>query len=185
MSEAAPGITMTKIPNDVLAISGSTASSLSKDDSSSVYTLGGGYDFTKNWAIEGWLFQQRKIQLPAHEHGGRHRHSRRSVRGSAWYVSGIGKLPLQDQFYLYGKLGVAATTTKTNIDTTGAVTLPAGTSANRKKSEGNFLWGFGAGYDFNSTVGVRIDYTRVLDVGDSNTGEGDVNTLMAGVRFRF
>jgi len=179
------GITKTKIPGNVLAIDGSTASSLATDETSTVYTLGAGYDFTRNWAIEGGYSNNGSFTARRTSTAGTVGTLGAKSEGSAWVVSGIGKLPIQDQFYLIGKLGLAATTTKTNLDTTGAVTLPAGTSMNRKKSEANLLWGFGAGYDFNPKFGIRIDYTRILDVGDANTGEGDVQTVIAGVKFRF
>jgi OOP family OmpA-OmpF porin len=179
------GITKTSIPSDVLAITGSTASSLSTDESSTVYTLGVGYDFTRNWAVEGGYSNNGSFNARRTSTAGTVGTLSAKTEGDAWFVAAVGKLPIQDQFYLLGKLGVAATTTKTNLETSGAVTLPAGTSTNRKKSEANLLWGIGAGYDFNRQWGVRLDYTQVLDVGDANTGEGNVQTLILGVKFRF
>jgi OOP family OmpA-OmpF porin len=182
----AAGVTRTKIGDGVLPISGSTASSMTtKDASATVYSLAAGYDFTRNWALEGGYSNNGKFSARRTSTAGTVGTLGAQTEGSAWYFAGIGKLPVHDQFYLFGKLGIAATTTKTNLDTTGAVTLPAGTSTSRKKSESNLLWGLGAGYDINRTVGLRLDYTRIHDVGDASTGEGDVHTLTAGVKVRF
>jgi OOP family OmpA-OmpF porin len=182
----AAGVTRTKIGDDVLPISGSTASSLTtKDASASVYSLAAGYDFTRNWALEGGYSNNGKFSARRTSTAGTVGTLGAQSEGSAWFFTGIGKLPIYDQFYLFGKLGIAATTTKTNLDTSGAVTLPAGTSTRRRKSESNLLWGLGAGYDFNRTVGLRLDYTRIQNVGDASTGEGDVHTLTAGVKFSF
>lgn len=182
---AAIGATKTKIDDGVLPITGSTASSLTKDDSDTVYGLAVGYDFTRNWALEGGYVDNGKFSARRTSTAGTVGTLGAQSKGNGWYGTGIGKLPLQDHFYLFGKLGVAATTTKTNVDTTGAVTLPVGTSTSRKKSEANLLWGLGAGYDFSRTVGIRIDYTQIQNVGDANTGESDVRTVTAGIKFSF
>lgn len=137
---AAVGATKTKIGDGVLPITGSTASSLTKDDSANVYGVVAGYDFTRNWAVEGGYANNGKFSARRTSTAGTVGTLGAQVEGSAWHLAGIGKLPLQDQFYLFGKLGVAATSTKTNLDTTGAVTLSAGTSTSRKKSEANLLW---------------------------------------------
>jgi OOP family OmpA-OmpF porin len=181
----AVGVTKAKIDDGVLPITGSTASSLNKDDTATVYGLAVGYDFTRNWALEGGYVDNGKFSARRTSTAGTVGTLGGQSKGNAWYATGIGKLPLQDQFYLFGKLGVAATTTKTNLDTTGAVTLPVGTSTSRKKSESNLLWGLGAGYDFDRALGFRLDYTQIQNVGDADTGEGDVHTLTAGIRYRF
>jgi len=180
----AVGTTKVKIDDGVLPITGSTASSLSKDDSASVFGFGLGYDFSRNWALEGGYAHNRKLSARRTSTAGTVGTLGAQGDGSAWSLAGIGKLPLQDRFYVYGKLGLAATTTKTNLDATGAATLPAG-GASRKKSEWNPLWGLGVGYDFNRSFGLRVDYTQTANVGDSNTGEHDVNTFSVGLKFRF
>lgn len=180
----AVGITKIKIDNSVLPIAGSTASSLSKDESANVYGLGIGYDFSRNWALEGGYAHNGKLSARRTSTAGTVGTLGVQGDGSAWSLAGIGKLPLQDRFYLYGKLGLAATTTKTNLDATGAATLPAG-GASRKKSELNPLWGLGAGYDFHRSIGLRVDYTQTANVGDASTGERDIHTLSVGLKFRF
>ena len=182
---AGVGATETKIPSGVLPITGSTASSLSKDDSATVYGLALGYDFTPVWALEGGYVDNGKFSARRTSTAGTVGTLGAESKGTAWYAAGIGKFPLQNNFYLFGKLGAAATTTKTNLDTTGAVVLPTGTSASRKKSEANPLWGIGAGYDFTQSLGARLDYTQILNVGDSSTGEGDVHTITVGLKYRF
>ncbi len=179
------GGTAAKIDDGVLPIAGSTASSLSKDDSAGVFGLVVGYDISRHWALEGGYVKNGNFSARRTSTAGTVGTFGARSDGSAWTFTGIGKFPLQNQFYLFGKLGLAATTTKTDLDTTGAVVLPAGTSTNRKKSEWNLLWGLGAGYDFNRSLGLRFDYTRIANVGDASTGEGNVNTWTAGLKFRF
>jgi len=179
------GVTKIKIDDGALPISGSTASSLSKDDSAGIFGLSLGYDFSRNWALEGGYTSNGKLSARRTSTAGTVGTFGAEGDGSAWFLAGVGKLPLQNQFYLLGRLGLAATTTKTKLDTTGAVTLPAGTNANPKKSETNLLWGLGAGYDFSRAWGLRFDYTNISNVGDANTGERDVHAWTVGAKFRF
>lgn len=179
------GITKAKIGDGVLPISGSTASSLSKDDSAGVLGVALGYDFSPQWAVEGGYVDNGKLSVRRTSTAGTVGTFGAQVDGTAFYLAGIGKMHLANRFYLFGKLGVARTTTEANLDTTGAFALPAGIGANSKRTESNLLWGLGAGYDFTRTVGLRLDFTRITNVGDATTGEGDVNTLTAAVKFRF
>ncbi|MSQ62864.1 MAG: hypothetical protein EXR33_03345 [Betaproteobacteria bacterium] len=49
----AVGTARFKFASDVLPIAGSTAQSLSKDESASTFALAVGYDFSRYWAVEG------------------------------------------------------------------------------------------------------------------------------------
>lgn len=178
------GVTQTKIDDGVLPIGGSTASSLSKDESATVWGLAVGYDINRHWALEGGYANNGKFTARRTSTAGTVGTFGGQSKGDAIYFAGIGKLPLQNNFYLFGKLGLAATNAKTHLDTTGAVPLPNGVSET-KKSEANLLWGLGAGYNFTRNVSVRFDYTQIHDVGDRSTGEGDVNTFTVGLRYHF
>lgn len=179
------GSTWVKMDDGALPMAGSTASSLAKDESASVFGLGVGYDFSRNWALEGGYTKNGKFSARRTSTAGTTGTFGAQSDGSAWYLSGLGKWPVNPQLYLFGKLGIAATTVKTTLDTTGAFALPAGTSTSRKKSETNLLWGLGAGYDFNRSFGLRLDYTQIANAGDASTGERDIHAVTAALKFRF
>ena len=179
------GATKAKIGDGVLPITGSTASSLSKDETAGVFGVALGYDFSPQWAVEGGYVDNGKLSARRTSTAGTIGTFGAQVEGTALFLAGIGKLPLQNGFYLFGKLGLARTTTKAQLDTTGGFALPAGIGTNPKRTESNLLWGLGAGYDFSRTLGLRFDFTRINNVGDASTGEGDVNTITGAVKFRF
>ena len=99
---AGVGVAKSKIDNGVLAITGSTASSLSKDDSAGVYALTVGYDFTPNWALEGGYANNGKLSATRTSTAGTVGTLGAESKGSALYAAGVGKLPLQNNFYLFG-----------------------------------------------------------------------------------
>jgi hypothetical protein len=47
------------------------------------------------------------------------------------------------------------------------------------------MFGFGASFDIGKTAAVRIEWERFMDVGESDTGQSDVDLLSASLVFRF
>ncbi len=178
------GLSKGDVDDSALPITGSTASALSKDDTTSVLGVAIGYDFSSRWALEGGYTINGKGSARRISTAGTVGSLGADVEGTAFYLAGIGKLRLDNKAYLFGKLGVARTTTEANLSSTGFA-IPAGVPINRKRTESNLLWGLGAGYDFTRKIGLRLDYTRTENVGDASTGEGSVNAFTVAVKFRF
>jgi opacity protein-like surface antigen len=63
--------------------------------------------------------------------------------------------------------------------------LAPGVSRSQEASEVEFKFGIGASYSFTRNLALRAEFERFLDVGDSDTGEGDVDLISIGVTFRF
>lgn len=174
-----------KFETDTLAIVGSTASSMAKDDTAGAFALAIGYDFSRNWAIEAGYLDYGNFSARRASTAGAVGTANATIDTNAWTLQGIGKFPLENQFYLFGKAGLAQTRTESNISTTGGVALAAGPSTNPKRSKAGFVFGAGIGYDFSRSIGLRLDYTRLSDVGNKETGKGDIDTWTAGLKFRF
>lgn len=95
----------------------------------------------------------------------------------------MGIFPLPNNFALFGKLGGIYTTTETTIASTGAVVIAG--SPNREKSEFNLKWGIGASYAFTRSLAARLEFEQVQQIGDSSTGEGDVQMFSIGLTYHF
>jgi OmpA-OmpF porin, OOP family len=169
--------------DDFLAISGATASTLSKDDTDSGVKLFAGYRLQRNFALEGGFTDfgsfsaERRITAPATGTASA------SVKSSGFHLDAVGILPIGN-FDLLAKLGLIYTTTKTDLSSTGAVVLTADRSA--KKSELNPKLGVGVEYHFSRALSLRSEYEQAFSVGDANsTGEGDIQMLSVGLIFRF
>lgn len=177
------GQSRVKISDNALAISGAAPSSLSKEETDTTYKVFGGYRFMRHLAVEaGWAdfgsFQARRTVGGAGSVAA-------EIKMSGFFVDAVGLLPLQSNFSLFGKLGGIYSTTKTSLSTTGGVFLLPGVDRSPSKSELNLKIGFGASYAINRNVALRAELEHYSDLGDKNTGEGDVQALTVGVTYHF
>jgi opacity protein-like surface antigen len=49
----------------------------------------------------------------------------------------------------------------------------------------SFAWGVGAQYTFSERIGIRAEWERFEDVGDSSSGNGDVDLWTVGLNYKF
>ena len=110
----------------------------SRKDSSFVGGGVVGYKFNKNFATEAQFTGVGKVTDKA---GG-------TAKGDAVSLSGIGILPLNEDFDLYGKIGVAVTRTTVSSD---LVPMNDATRA-------ALTYGVGAQYNVNKSIGVRLGW---------------------------
>lgn len=158
---------------------GFTNASTSKDENDTGYKIFAGYNFTKNFALEGGYFDLGKFSFnsttaPAGTLQG-------TLKVSGFNLDAVGILPIQDNFSVFGRVGVQYAETKDSFSGTGAVVV---TNPNPKKSETNYKMGLGAGYDFTKTVGLRAEWERYR-VSDGLGDKGDVDLYSLGLRFKF
>lgn len=165
-------------------ITGATAYSFSNEEKSTAFKLHAGYQFNKNFAIEGGYVNLGKFTFTENVTAPAVGSAKASIKADGWDLVAVGIAPLSQDFSLFGKLGTIYSTVNTDITTSGAVTLTG--AANRKRSELNLTYGLGAQYAFNKTVSVRGEWNRFDKLGDRNTtGEADVNVFSLGLNFKF
>ncbi|HEX8987543.1 MAG TPA: outer membrane beta-barrel protein [Rhodocyclaceae bacterium] len=124
------------------------------------YKLFAGYDFNRNWAVEGAYADLGKPGYPQGD-----------ARETAWYVAGKGALPISQQFDLFAKLGA----TRNKRDLGG------------DNSRTDLLAGIGAEYKFNKQVGLRLEYEDFGKFGDNGNGIGSsrANMWTLGLDYKF
>jgi OmpA-OmpF porin, OOP family len=101
-----------------------------------------------------------------------------SAKGDAASLSAIGFLPLNDEFNLYGKLGVAHT--KTRVSSSLAPMNDA--------TRNSVTYGLGGEYNFNKNVGMRVGwdhYNAAVDTSVSNKSNVNANVVSVGVVYNF
>jgi OOP family OmpA-OmpF porin len=91
-----------------------------------------------------------------------------TVKGTAWELVGVGSLPLNDKFSLFGKLGFAMT----DGEATGFGSADST----------ELTYGIGAKYNFTPVLGVTAEYQVYPDFAD---GFSDVSVFSVGVVYRF
>jgi len=145
------------------------------------YKLFAGYNFNKNFAIEGGYADLGKPAQNVAWVGG----SGKGVqKESAWFVAGKGTLPINEQFNLFGKLGLTQNKVKASWSDTD------GFSGSDSKSRSGVLYGVGAEYNVSKQIGVRMEYEDFGKFGsqfvnDTGTGRTKTSLWSVGMAYKF
>ena len=158
---------------------GATGLQSSIDRTDTAYKLQAGYQFNKNFALEGGYFNLGKAAYSASYTGGA---ANASVKADGSNLSAVGSLPISDAFSVFGKLGAAYSTVKADVTATG----PGGTAAgSAKDSKWGAVYGLGLNYNLTKQVALRAEYEIYDKVGGDNTGKSKVDVLSVGVAYKF
>ncbi len=139
-----------------------------------------GYKLTDWLAVEGGYIDLGKAKYTASYAGG-------GAVGK-WQAGGpdiaaLGIYPVTDSLSFFGKLGVIDAKAKTKFAATGAA---APISGKTSQTHVEPIYGLGAMYKLTDNAGVRLEYERVNNVGDSlKTGKADVDIVSLGLSYQF
>jgi len=122
-----------------------------------------GYRVNRNLAVEAAYADLGKFSFSTTAGDG-------DFHPKAASLSAVGILPLQANWSLYGKAGIARTETK---------------ALDSSDSENGLLAGAGMAYDFNRNVYAKLGWDHYDKVGTDATGEGHVDLYSVGVGYRF
>ena len=90
-------------------------------------------------------------------------------------LAGTGTVPITDQFGILAKLGVLF----------WGIHSEVGTGFDRDENGTSFATGVGLKYDITKNVGIRLEWERFWQVGNSTIGESDVDLFTIGGLYRF
>jgi len=134
------------------------------DKSDTGFDVNLGYRLNRNFAVEGAYTDLGKFHFSSAAVGDG------DVKPTAVSLSAVGILPLQSNFSLYGKAGVAHTETK---------------ALGASDTKDGLLAGAGVMYDFNRNVYAKAGWDHFDDVGNDATGKGHADLYSLGVGYRF
>lgn len=146
------------------------------DDTSTGKKIFLGYQFNKNFSIEGGYVDLGKAKATETFLG-------IPVLGFAkaktWQLVAVGTLPLANNFSLFGKAGIHNWDAETGISALGLT--------EKVSDKGTDLtFGVGAGYEITKNLGLRLEWERFRHVGEKDTtGQSDVDLISVGLRYRF
>ena len=154
--------------------------SISDDNKGNAFKLFGGYQFNKNFAVEGGYFNLGEFgytatTVPAGTLNGK-------IKLQGLNLDAVGMLPLADKFSVFGRLGLQYAQAKDNFSSTGVVINP--TNPNPSKNALNYKAGVGAQYDFTQSLGMRAEAERYR-INDAIGNTGDINMYSLGLVYRF
>jgi len=144
------------------------------EDTDTAFGIFGGYKINRNFAVEAGYTDFGKVNatvaVPA---------ATLEVKSNAFEVVGVGALPLNQQFSVYGKLGFYRGEAKASA-TLGAF------SGSQKETNTDLTLGVGVQYNFNPQLGVRGEWQRYGSMGgDSIGGTFDLDVFAVGVTYKF
>lgn len=161
---------------------GFATSSTSADETDFAWKLFGGYQFNRHFALElgradlGEFGFHTDTTGPAGRLGG-------EIKADAWFLDGVGMVPLNDRFSLLGRVGI----TRWDLDLRGRGTINGAPLSVGADDDGvGWKLGLGAEYSFNRQFSARLEWERYNDVGDKdNPGKDDVDVFGLTLRVRF
>lgn len=144
------------------------------------YKIFGGYQFNRNFALEGGYFNlgdfgYTATTVPAGTLNG-------NIRLQGVNFDGVGTLPITDQFSIFGRVGLNYAQARDGFSSTGLVPVPA--NANPGKTELNYKLGAGLQYDFTKSLGMRLEAERYR-INDAVGNRGDIDLYSLGLVYRF
>ena len=174
------------ISDNSLAVTGAAASNLFTSESSTGYKLYGGYQFNRNFALEGGYTDLGRFDLGRDAAAPMLGSIASNIRSSGLHLDVVGIVPLQNGLSLFGRLGTIYAMGNSSISTSvGAAPLLTLTDLNPRRSEWNSRYGLGASYDLPNNLGLRFGYERINNLGDLRTGEGNVGMWSFGLTKRY
>jgi len=158
---AGASIGTTKLSDDSFEDSG-----IDLDDSDTGFKIFGGYTFTENWGVEVSYFDFGEASVSAGN-------SSASVGITGLSASAVGRLPVNDMFAVYGKLGFASYDVDLDFNN-----VPGFGSGHLSDSDSDLIYGVGGALSFGGNFEARLEY-EALNV------DGDASMISVSGLFRF
>jgi OmpA-OmpF porin, OOP family len=141
------------------------------DDSDTAWRVFGGYQINRHFAVE--LGYSTLGEATASAPG-----ITATVEAKAFDLVAVGILPINQQFSVFGKLGMYQADSDLSSNT------PLIGSASDKNTD--VTYGVGLQYDFGKNLGLRGEWQQYKKVGsDQVGGDGDVDVFSIGVLWKF
>lgn len=166
----------------------------SKDGRETAYRFLVGYNFDRNWALEG---AYTSLGEPKYKYAGTIGAvvgaGEARVKNDAWSLSVKGAIPVSPQFDIFGRLGWTYNRSELNASFTAAwAGTPAATSLSwsASKNRSDALVGIGVEFKPQKNWGIRAEYDNYGRFGNklntiSDTGRTDTDMWSLGVVVRF
>ena len=156
---------------------GLTTRSMSLNESDAAFKVFGGYQFNRNWALEGGYFNLGKFgytstTVPAGTLKGQ-------IKLQGLNLDVVGTLPLSERFSVIGRAGLQYAEARDSFTGTGAVQV---LSRNPTKRDTNYKLGVGLQYEVNPSFFVRGEAERYR-INDAVGNRGDINVFSVTLVF--
>lgn len=137
-----------------------------------------GYHFSPTWAVEGGYTSIADSTLNSNGTG------TFTYSQSMWNAVAVGTYTVNDNFELFGKLGLGIVSAKAAV--TGTTTLNGATNTSLSATTASVIYGIGAQYNFSKQVGVRAQYESLGKTKADSSATGlDLTRASVGLVYNF
>lgn len=158
---------------------GLNTTAFTRDERGQAYRLFGGYQMTRNFALEAGYFDLGKFGYSASTAPAGTLDGQIRLQGGSLDL--VGSWPLTERFSLIGRVGAQAARARDNFSGSGAVAV---LNPNPSKREVNVKVGAGLQYEINRSFLIRGEAERYR-VNDAVGNHGGVNVLSVSLVFPF
>lgn len=150
------------------------------EDTDTAVKLFGGYKFDRNFALEANFTDFGKIKAVGNYAG---IPLEPTWKAAATDFVAVGILPMNDQFSLLGKIGIAGWTVEAvSYQLIGSTLYEVTTTVTGSST----TYGLGVQYEFNDRLGMRAEWQNFLNIGDEvTTGQNDISTMALSLLYKF
>ena len=150
---------------------GLATTSMARDESSAAFKLFGGYQFNRNFAVEGGYFNLGKFgftstTVPAGTLSGQ-------IKLQGLTLDLVGTLPITERFSAIARIGAQSAMARDSFSGTGAVSV---LNPSPSKRELNYKVGAGVQYEVNRSFFLRAEAERYR-INDAVGNHGGVNVV--------
>jgi OOP family OmpA-OmpF porin len=152
--------------------------SINDDNRDTGYKVFAGYQFNKNFSLEGGYFDLGKFGFTAFTPAGT---LAGNIKLSGVNLDAIATAPINESFSVFGRLGINYADASDSFSGTGAVIV---TNPSPSKHDTNYKFGLGIQYAFSPVLAMRAEAERYR-VNDAVGNKGDVDLWSLGLIYRF
>ncbi len=158
---------------------GFSQSVIENDDRDTGYKLFGGYQFNRNFALEGGYFDLGEFGYSATTVPVGTLDGQMKLRGINLDLLGV--IPFSEKFSAFGRVGVNYAEAKDRFSGTGAVNVLTPRADER---DTNLKLGAGVQYAFTEALTMRVEAERYR-INDAVGNKGDIDLVSVGLVYRF
>ncbi|OIQ92505.1 outer membrane protein A precursor [mine drainage metagenome] len=159
--------------------SGFSTTSIADDKRDTGYKIFGGYQFNRNFAVEGGYFDLGRFGFTATTVPAGTLFGNIKLRGLNLDL--VGTVPITEKFSAFGRVGVDYAQARDNFTGNGAVSV---LNSSPSKRDTNLKFGLGLQYAFTPTLDMRLEAERYR-INDAVGNKGDVDLVSLGLVYRF
>ncbi|MHB8471927.1 MAG: outer membrane beta-barrel protein [Gammaproteobacteria bacterium] len=158
---------------------GLTTTSINDDDRDTGYKIFGGYQFNKNFALEGGYFDLGKFGFTATTTPTGTLTGNIKLRGLNLDLVGI--VPITEKLSAFGRAGATYAQARDSFTGTGAVSV---SNPSPSKRDTNYKYGLGLQYALTESLALRAEAERYR-INDAVGNKGDIDLVSVGMIYRF